>query len=80
MQNVRQSKAKYEVQKRTLEVLPVLARQAEGESTMPSCRNSGEPGTWCQGWRRRSHPQGLALTLGVRRLARPGHEAQTRAT
>jgi len=42
------------------------------ESTpMPSGPNSGQPGPWSQGWR--SHPKGLALTLGARCLAFAGH-------
>lgn len=57
-----------------------LAEKFARQVAMPSCLNSGGAGPWCQGWRRKEPPRrGLALTLGLRRSAGAGHEAQARA-
>jgi hypothetical protein len=42
---------------------------------MPSCRNNRKSGPWGQGWLWKSHPEGVALTLGISGLARAGHES-----
>lgn len=38
-----------------------------------------QSGPWRQGWLRRSHPEGVALMLGIFRLACAGHDELARS-